>query len=131
MLRSRLRVRGWRRLQCGIESTSGSDYTVESMRILSRMIAGFTFLTVIGTLIRVIQIWHWGGMSSLAHSGSVGALTIAGWLITLVAGPLQSFFCGSKMMLGVSLRLSFGRAFASITYSAWSCIGTPPCSMDE
>jgi hypothetical protein len=57
------------------------------MRILLRLIAGFTFLSVIGTLLLVIRIWHWGGMLSLVHSGSFGILTIAGWVITLVVGP--------------------------------------------
>jgi hypothetical protein len=57
------------------------------MRILLRLIAGFTFLSVVGTLILVIRIWHWGGMLSLVRSGSFGILTIAGWVITLVVGP--------------------------------------------
>jgi hypothetical protein len=57
------------------------------MRILLRLVAGFTFLSVIGTLVLVIGIWQRGGMSSLAHSGSFGIFTIAGWVITLVVGP--------------------------------------------
>jgi hypothetical protein len=57
------------------------------MRILLRLIAGFTLLSVIGTLVLVIGIWQRGGMLSLAHLGSFGILTVAGWVITLVVGP--------------------------------------------
>ena len=57
------------------------------MRILLRLVAGFTFLSVIGMLVLVIGVLHRGAMSSLAHSGSFGILTIAGWVITLVVGP--------------------------------------------
>src|ERR1700722_7490666 len=62
-------------------------HTAKSMRILLPLVAGFTFLSVIGTLVLVIHTWQRGGMSSLAHSGTFGIMTIAGWAITLVVGP--------------------------------------------
>ena len=64
-----------------------NGYTIESMRILFRLVAGFTFLSVIGTLVLVIVIWQRGGMLYLAHSGPFGILTLGGWVITLVVGP--------------------------------------------
>jgi hypothetical protein len=61
------------------------------MRILLRLIAGFTLLSVIGTLVLVMGIWQRGGMLSLAHGGTFGILTIAGWAITLLVGPPAVF----------------------------------------
>jgi hypothetical protein len=57
------------------------------MRVLFRLISGFSFFTVIGTLMLILGMWLRGGIPMLAHSGALGALTIAGWLITLIVGP--------------------------------------------
>jgi hypothetical protein len=57
------------------------------MRILLRLIAGFTFFTVIGTLFFIVAMYLRGGLPYLIHSGPLGGLTIAGWIITLIVGP--------------------------------------------
>ena len=95
-----------------------NGYTIESMRILFRLVAGFTFLSVIGTLVLVIVIWQRGGMLYLAHSGPFGILTLGGWVITLVIGPPAVVLLWKQKDAGILLRLLFGRAFVFITYSS-------------
>jgi hypothetical protein len=56
------------------------------MRILLRLVAGFTLLSVVGTLLLIGALWHRGALSLLLQSGTFGFLTLAGWFLTLVAG---------------------------------------------
>jgi hypothetical protein len=57
------------------------------MRIVLRLIAGFTLLSLIGTFIFVLQFWLRGGILPLLQTGPFGFLTVLGWVITIVVGP--------------------------------------------
>jgi uncharacterized membrane protein YeaQ/YmgE (transglycosylase-associated protein family) len=57
------------------------------MRILLRLIAVWTLLTVFETLALVLGFWLRGAILLLFHSGPFGLLTALGWSITLVVGP--------------------------------------------
>jgi hypothetical protein len=57
------------------------------MRIVLRLIAALTLLSVTATLVFVIGVWRRGGMVPLLSTGSFGLLTALGWLITLIVGP--------------------------------------------
>jgi hypothetical protein len=82
------------------------------MRILLRLVAVFTLLSVVGTLLLVGAIWHRGTMPLLLQSGAVGFLTVAGWFLTLVAG-------GPAVVL-LWRPTDIGRIAAAVT---WSSIG--------
>jgi uncharacterized membrane protein YuzA (DUF378 family) len=81
------------------------------MRVLFRLISGFSFFTVIGTLLLVLGMWLRGGIPFLAHSGALGALTIAGWLITLIVGPPAVVLLWKQKNLG---RIASAILWASI-----------------
>ena len=70
------------------------------MRILLRLVAGFTFISVIFTLKLILGMWHSGAMPSLIHSGLTGVLTIAGWLITLGVGTPSAILLWSRSEAG-------------------------------
>lgn len=57
------------------------------MRIVLRLIAVWTLLTVLATLALVLGFWLRGAILPLFHSGPFGLLTALGWFITLVVGP--------------------------------------------
>jgi hypothetical protein len=57
------------------------------MRIVLRLIAVVTLLSVIATLMLVLGFWQRGGILPLVRTGPFGLLTAIGWLITLVVGP--------------------------------------------
>jgi hypothetical protein len=82
------------------------------MRILLRLVAGFTLLSVVGTLLLVGATWHRGTMPLLLQSGAFGFLTVAGWFLTLVAG-------GPAVVL-LWRPTDLGRIAAAIT---WGSIG--------
>jgi hypothetical protein len=82
------------------------------MRILLRLVAGFTLLSVVGTLLLIGTFWHRGTMPLLLQSGAFGLLTVAGWLLTLVAGIPAVVLLWRPTDLG--------RIAAAIT---WSSIG--------
>jgi hypothetical protein len=82
------------------------------MRILLRLVAGFTLLSVVGTLLLIGAIWHRGAMPLLLQSGAFGLLTVVGWLLTLVAGIPAAVLLWRPTDLG--------RVAAAIT---WSSIG--------
>lgn len=56
------------------------------MRIFLRLVAAYTFLSVVSTIRLLIHIWQQGGFLPLLKSGTFGMATMLGWLITLVAG---------------------------------------------
>ena len=57
------------------------------MRIVLRLIAAWTLLSVLATLALVFGFSLRGAVWPLFHSGPFGLLTALGWLITLVVGP--------------------------------------------
>ena len=57
------------------------------MRIVLRLLAAWTFFSVMKTLVFVLGIWKRGGISWLVGTSSFTHLTALGWLITLVIGP--------------------------------------------
>jgi hypothetical protein len=56
------------------------------MRIFLRVVAGYTFLTVLFTINLLIHIWQRGGFPLLLKSGFLGIATFIGWAITIFAG---------------------------------------------
>ena len=123
MRRSRRSLRGWRREVVVslnlIEVVRPNSYTVASMRVLFRLISGFSFFTVIGTLMLILGMWLRGGIPSLVHSGALGALTIAGWLITLIVGPPAVVLLWKQKNLG---RIASAILWASIALYYVACV---------
>jgi hypothetical protein len=57
------------------------------MRLLIRIVAVVSAVSVIGTVAFVADFAAAGGLRGLPASGLLGGMTILGWVITLVAGP--------------------------------------------
>jgi hypothetical protein len=57
------------------------------MRIVLRLLAAWSFFSVVKTLVFVVGIWRRGGISWLIGTSLFTHLTALGWLITLVIGP--------------------------------------------
>jgi CHASE2 domain-containing sensor protein len=60
------------------------------MRPLLRIVAVLLALGVFLALLQTIDILLRGGISALIRSGALGAATVLGWLLILVAGPFAS-----------------------------------------
>jgi hypothetical protein len=58
----------------------------ERMRIFLRLVAGYTFLTVLFTIELLVHIWQRGGFPLLLKSGFFGIAAFIGWAITIFAG---------------------------------------------
>jgi hypothetical protein len=56
------------------------------MRVFLRLVAGYTFLTVLFTMGLLIRIWQQRGFLPLLRSGSLGIASVIGWAFTIVAG---------------------------------------------
>ena len=82
------------------------------MRILLRLVGALTLLSILGTLLLIVRIWHSGTMPLLFRSGALGLLTVAGWFLTLVAG--------SPAVVLLWRPTDLGRIAAAIT---WASIG--------
>ncbi len=60
------------------------------MRVLVRMAAGVACLSVLGTLWFVTVIAAAGRMQPILATGLLGVLTVIGWAVTLVVGPIAA-----------------------------------------
>lgn len=60
------------------------------MRLLIRIVAALAGVSVLGTLWFIAALAAGGGLGTLLRSGLLGALTIAGWVVTLVVGPVAA-----------------------------------------
>jgi hypothetical protein len=60
------------------------------MRLLVRLVAIFTALALIQTVWFMATFAMRGGLRPLLATGLLGGLTILGWLIVLVAGPVAA-----------------------------------------
>jgi hypothetical protein len=60
------------------------------MRLLIRIVAILAAVSVLGTLWFVAAFAAGGGLRALLTSGLLGGLTIVGWAIALVAGPVAA-----------------------------------------
>jgi hypothetical protein len=60
------------------------------MRVLIRIVAVLTALSVLCTVWFVAAIAVAGGLRELLASGLLGGLTIVGWVIALVVGPVAT-----------------------------------------
>jgi hypothetical protein len=60
------------------------------MRLLIRSVAVLAAVSVLGTVWFVAAFAAAGGLRGLLTSGLLGGLTIVGWVITLVAGPVAT-----------------------------------------
>ena len=60
------------------------------MRLTIRLVAVLAALSVAGTVWFVVGFAMAGGLRALLATGALGGLTIVGWLITLVAGPVAA-----------------------------------------
>jgi hypothetical protein len=57
------------------------------MRILLRLLAVWTLLSVLATLLFVARVWKMGGIAWVLGTSPFAYLTALGWLITLAVGP--------------------------------------------
>jgi hypothetical protein len=60
------------------------------LKLLIRIIAVLAALSVAFTIWFIARIAASGGMRSLATSGMLGVLTLAGWLVSLIVGPFAA-----------------------------------------
>src|SRR5688572_28115057 len=60
------------------------------MRLMVRLVAVFTALSLIRTLWFVAAFAATGGLRGFLTSGLLGVLTVFGWVIVLVAGPVAA-----------------------------------------
>jgi hypothetical protein len=60
------------------------------MRFLIRVVAVLAAVSVLGTVWFVAAFAATGGLRALVTSGLLGALTIVGWVIALVVGPVAA-----------------------------------------
>src|SRR5512134_1750458 len=60
------------------------------MRLLIRIVAVVAAVSVLGTVWFVAAFAAAGGLRALLTSGVVGGLTIVGWVIALVVGPVAT-----------------------------------------
>jgi hypothetical protein len=60
------------------------------MRLLIRIVAVLAAVSVLGTVWFVAAFAAAGGLRALLTSGLLGGLTIVGWLIALVVGPVAT-----------------------------------------
>ena len=60
------------------------------MRLLLRIVAVLLVLCAFIALLQTVQFSLRGSIATLARSGVLGAATIFGWLLLLVAGPFAS-----------------------------------------
>ena len=60
------------------------------MRLLIRLVAVLAAVSVLGTVWFVAVFAAAGGLRALASAGLLGGLTIVGWAIALVAGPVAA-----------------------------------------
>lgn len=60
------------------------------MRLLIRLVAVLAAVSVLGTVWFVAAFAAAGGIRGLLASGLLGSLTIVGWAIALIAGPIAT-----------------------------------------
>jgi hypothetical protein len=60
------------------------------VRLLIRIVAVLAAVSVLGTLWFVVAFAAAGGLGPLLSSGLLGGLTIVGWVIALVVGPVAA-----------------------------------------
>ena len=60
------------------------------MRLLIRIVAVFSAVSFLGTVWFVAAFAAAGGLRALLTSGLLGGLTIVGWVIALVVGPVAT-----------------------------------------
>jgi hypothetical protein len=60
------------------------------MRPFLRIVAVVLALCVLGALVQTNDVLWRGGISTMARSGVLGAATVLGWLLILIAGPFAS-----------------------------------------
>lgn len=60
------------------------------MRVIVRVLAVLAALSVVTTLWFVASFVRAGGLRALLMSGLLGVLTLVGWIITLVIGPVAA-----------------------------------------
>lgn len=56
------------------------------MRVLLRLVAGYTLWSLIGTLRMVVDFWQRGQIMALSRAGFLGSLTVILWVVLLLAG---------------------------------------------
>lgn len=84
------------------------------MRLLIRVVAVAAALSVLGTIWFVAGFAASGGLRPLLRSGLLGGLTILGWVVALVVGPVAAVqlwrFRESGRRAGIAL-FGFGLAY--------------------
>jgi hypothetical protein len=124
-------------LGCEDPSVPAGYYTLAGqgipVRLLIRIVAVFAAVSVLGTLWFVAAFAAAGGLRALVTSGLLGGLTILGWVLTLVAGPVAAVqlwrFRDSGRRAGIIL-FGYGLAYYVVGLglrateaSAWQILG--------
>lgn len=73
------------------------------MRIFLRVIAVVIAMAVVLTALMIVQFTFTGGLDDLVRFGVLGFGTIAGWLITLTAGPIAAVQLWRLRRVGLAL----------------------------
>ena len=87
------------------------------MRVILRVIAGVTAVSVATTLWLVAAITQAGGVQRLMETGLLGVLTIVGWCMTLFAGPVLAVHLWRVTELGRRIGVFF-YGYAVLYYGA-------------
>ena len=85
------------------------------MRLLVRIVAVLAAVSVLGTVWFVAAFAAAGELQALLTSGLLGSLTIVGWVITLVVGPVATVQLWRFRQSGRSVPASCCSAMASHT----------------
>lgn len=87
-----------------------------------RIIAMFAATSVLGTVWLIVTIARTGGLPVLVSTGLLGAVTLVGWAVTLVAGPIAAIqlwrFRESGRRVGIVL-FGSGAAYYVVGYVAF------------
>src|SRR5256885_16534254 len=75
------------------------------MRILLRVIAFVVVLAVVVTALMIVQLAVIGSLMTVARSGALVALTIAGWLAILTCGPVAAVQLWRFRRMGLTLSM--------------------------
>jgi uncharacterized RDD family membrane protein YckC len=58
------------------------------VRVLLRIVAGFSLFPVLFAVFMLVRVWQVGGFASMPRTDTFGHLSILSWLITISLGPL-------------------------------------------
>ena len=78
------------------------------MKTVLRIIAVVVGLAVVVNAIFIVQSGH-GGFRALLRSGPLGVMTMSGWLIIMVAGPVAAILLWQMRRIGLVITVALCR----------------------